>query len=276
MIFKKIRKGFTLLEVAIAMSILIVAMTALMGHEGIAIQMSDYSNKLSQATLLLQGKMLDVEYKLLKDGMDQLDDCEEGDFHEEEMRAFKWKACATKLEMSEGAPEQIVEQIKAALAGFTPMGAGDDKAAANIPTPDDMNNPMDAIGGNIEMIAGALPMLLQSLEDKVRKVRVEVTWKDAIAERSLVIERFITQLGEDRTDEGSEITDEDIAKDLADEAASQAIGNIISGQGAGSGSGSSGSGSGSSDSGQGNILGPGAGFGAGVQGGGGKAGKGGL
>ena len=222
-------RGFSLLEVAIAMSILIVAMVALMGHEGIAIQMSDYSNRLSQATLLLQGKMLDVEYKLLKDGMDQFDDCAEGDFHEEGMRAFAWKACAIKLEMNEGAGEQIAEQMKAALAGFTPMSS--EGKTAEAPTPpegpegSEGNSPLDALSGNIEMVAGALPMLLTQLEDKVRKVRVEVTWKDSIADRSLVIERFVTALGEDRTDAAQaaptdgEIIDDALKEKALDQAA---------------------------------------------------------
>lgn len=230
---KNAPKGFSLLEVAIAMSILIVAMVALMGHEGIAIQMSDYSNRLSQATLLLQGKMLDIEYKLLKDGMDQLDDCEEGDFHEEGMRNFAWKACAYKLEMNEGAGEQIVEQMKAALAGFTPMSAdGNSEAAAAAAAAGigeglegEGNNPLDALSGNIEMVAGALPMLLTQLEDKVRKVRVEVTWKDAIADRTLVIERFVTALGEDRTDAAQAApTDNELIQDALKD---KAIDNVV-------------------------------------------------
>jgi hypothetical protein len=225
-------KGFSLLEVAIAMSILIVAMVALMGHEGIAIQMSDYSNRLSQATLLLQGKMLDVEYKLLKDGMDQLDDCEEGDFHEEGMKLFNWKACAYKLEMAEGAGEQIVEQMKAALAGFSPMSA-DGNAAAPMGDPADGTegaSPLDALSGNVEMVAGALPMLLQQLEDKVRKVRVEVTWKDAVAERTLVIERFVTALGEDRTDAAQETqTDQEIIQEAIQNKAMDEVSNQLGG-----------------------------------------------
>jgi hypothetical protein len=225
-------KGFSLLEVAIAMSILIVAMVALMGHEGIAIQMSDYSNRLSQATLLLQGKMLDVEYKLLKDGMDQLDDCEEGDFHEEGMKLFNWKACAYKLEMAEGAGEQIVEQMKAALAGFSPMSTDGNAAAPAGDTGDgsDGASPLDALSGNVEMVAGALPMLLQQLEDKVRKVRVEVTWKDAVAERTLVIERFVTALGEDRTDAAQEQqTDQEIIQDALKDKAVDDVANQLGG-----------------------------------------------
>lgn len=94
-------KGFTLLEVMIAMAILVMALGALLGHEGIAIQMSDYSNRLGQATMLAQGKLLDLESKLLDDGMDAIDGCEDGDFRRQGFKQFRWKACGFKLEMQE-------------------------------------------------------------------------------------------------------------------------------------------------------------------------------
>lgn len=180
---KRNSHGFTLLEVMIALSILALALVALIGHEAIAIQMSDFSNRVSQATLLAQGKMLDVEHTLLKDAMDSLDDCEDGDFHEEGFREFKWKACAYKLELQEGASEQMTEQFMAMLGG-TGLGAGAD-------------GQMSAAGGQIAQVAGAIPMFLQQLEDQIRKVRVEVTWTDAIEERSVFFERFVTALGAD-------------------------------------------------------------------------------
>ena len=75
--------GFTLLEVMIALAILAVALSALLGHEGVAVQMSDYSNKVSQANLLAYGKLLDMEHKLINDSIDVLDNCEDGDFRDE-------------------------------------------------------------------------------------------------------------------------------------------------------------------------------------------------
>ena len=103
------QRGFTLLEVMIAMSILAMALVALLGHEGVAIQMSDYSNRLSQATLLAQGKFLDVEHTLLTDGMDTLDDCRDGDFRDEGFRRFEWKACGYPLEVAEGTADNLNE-----------------------------------------------------------------------------------------------------------------------------------------------------------------------
>ena len=214
-------RGFSLLEVLVAMAILVVALAALLGHQGVGIHMADFSNRVSQATMLAQGKMLDVEYALLTDSMDALDDCEDGDFREEGFRKFEWKACAYKLEMSDGAGDALAQQVMGMLAGFqlpgAAAGAGDD--------------PMAAVGGgglgaSVQMAMGALPTFLQLLEDKIRKVRVEVTWKDAVGERSIVLERFVTTLGEDRT--GSVPKDGEAEADPS-ELLNQAIQNLPGG-----------------------------------------------
>ena len=41
-------RGFSLLEVLVAMAILVVALAALLGHQGVGIQMADFSNRVSQ------------------------------------------------------------------------------------------------------------------------------------------------------------------------------------------------------------------------------------
>lgn len=209
------RGGFTLLEVVIAMAILVMALAALAGHEGIAIQMSDYSNRLSQATLLAQSKMLDLEHRLVEDEstMDDLDGCEEGDFGDEGFREFRWKACGYKLEVPEGATDAIAERFMTVFTGLVP-GAGAGAAGAEAAA-----DPASALIANqISMAVGAIPMFLQQLEDKIRKVRLEVTWKDVVGERTVVLERFITTLGQDRRGGAPppEAAGEDPAVDLGD------------------------------------------------------------
>ncbi len=186
-------RAFTLLEVMIAMAILVFALTALLGHEGISIQMSDYSNRSSQAAFLAQGKMLDIEHKLLKDSMDSLDNCEEGDFRDEGFRRFKWKVCAYKLEMQDGASDAITERFMQLLSGFGmgPEMAGDPGGGAGMG---------GMIAGQIGMAVGAIPMFLEQLEEQIRKVQLEVTWTDMVRERRLVLERFVTALGADPSD----------------------------------------------------------------------------
>lgn len=192
---RKGKKGFTLLEVMIAMAILILALTALFGHEGVAIQMSDYSNKMSQAVMLGQGKMLDIEYKMLKDSIDIYDNCEDGDFRGEEMKRFKWKVCAYKIEMDDGAAEAITEQFMSMISGF--MGGGDLGALGGLAAAagGGGNDKLNRALGSITAAVGAIPFFLQQLEDKVRKVRLEVTWKDAVDQRTLLFERYVTNLG---------------------------------------------------------------------------------
>jgi general secretion pathway protein I len=189
-------RGFTLLEVMIAMAILAMALVALLGHEGVAIQMSDYSNRVSQATMLAQGKFLDVEHKLIKDGMDTMDDCDDGDFRDEGFRRFKWKACAYPLEMEDGVADQLNEQIMGMMAG---MGMGDMETLMNAAASGGKgaDAQQGAMAAQVQQAIGAIPMFLEQLKDKVRKVRLEVTWTDPMGDRQVVLERFVTELGTD-------------------------------------------------------------------------------
>jgi len=70
------------------------------------------------------------------------------------------------------------------------MGAG---AAGGADPGGAMGNMM----GQLAMATGAIPMFLQQLEDKIRKVRVEVSWRDQTKTRRVVVERFVTALGAD-------------------------------------------------------------------------------
>lgn len=200
------QRGFTLLEVMIAMALLVVALAALIGHEAVAVQMSHYSNRASQAALLAQGKLLDIEHKLKTDDMEAFDDCESGDFIAEGFRQFKWKACGYKVEFPDGAAEALTEDLLGMVGGLgipgldaksLASGAALQGAAAAA-----AGNPAQAqqaqrVMGQVQMAIGAVPMFIQQLEDKVRKVKLEITWQDAIEERVLLVERFITTLGAD-------------------------------------------------------------------------------
>ena len=179
-------KGFTLLEVLIAMSLLALGLTALIGHQSVAVQMSHSSNQLGQANLLAQGKLLDLEHLLISESMDVLDNCEDGNFRREDFDEFEWKACAYKLEIDDGAVDQIGEQLLSTLSGS--MGL-------NFMDTESLSDDQSKLLGQATQFLGAIPMFLQRLEDKVRKVRVEVTWEDNVGERSVVVERFVTSLG---------------------------------------------------------------------------------
>jgi len=200
-------RGFTLLEVMIAMALLVVALAALIGHESVAVQMSHYSNRASQAALLAQGKLLDIEHTMKSDDMEAFDDCEQGDFISEGFRQFKWKACGYKVEFPDGAAEALTEDLMGMVGGLGIPGL-DAKALASgggaqLAAAASGGDPNQAarVMGQVQMAIGAVPMFIQQLEDKVRKVKLEITWQDAIEERVLLVERFVTTLGADPTNE---------------------------------------------------------------------------
>ena len=179
-------RGFTLLEVLVAMSLLALGLAALLGHQAVSVQMSHSSNQLGQANLLAQGKLLDLEHTLTSESMDVLDNCDDGNFRKEDFDEFEWKACAYKLEIEDGAIEQIGEQLLSTLSGS--MGL-------NFMDTESLSDDQAKLLGQATQFLGAIPRFLQRLEDKVRKVRLEITWNDAVGERSVVVERFVTSFG---------------------------------------------------------------------------------
>ncbi len=202
------QSAFSLLELLVAMSILAFALVALLGHQGVSIQMSDYSNKMSQAIFLAESKLLDIENDILTYSIDAYDNCQEGNFKSEGLKKFKWKACTFKLEVAEGASEMITERF---MSIFTGLGAGlgeggsgasDASKSSSTPTPNSSagmggGNPMEQAMGQVAMATGMIPSFLQQLQDQIRKVKLEITWKDSTQERRFVVERFITSLGSD-------------------------------------------------------------------------------
>ena len=85
-------QGFTLLEVMIALAILSVGLVALSDLNGGAINMHAYARRATEATLLLRGKMLDLEDILHKEGFSDFDDEKHGTFDEEGAPGFAWRA----------------------------------------------------------------------------------------------------------------------------------------------------------------------------------------
>jgi general secretion pathway protein I len=211
------QRGFSLLEIMIALAILAFALIALLGHQGVMIQASDFSNRVSQAVFLLESKLLDVKHKILSESVDVYDNCEDGDFKDEGFRGrfsnqYEWKVCAFKLEIQEGASEQLTERLMGLLSGSSGEGengmmngvgglnatqlGGLDPAAG-----------MEQAMGQIAMASGMIPTFLQQLEDQIRKVRIEVSWRDQTQTHKVVIERFVTSLGSDSA--GGEAPPED-------------------------------------------------------------------
>src|SRR3954470_19689546 len=85
-------RGFTLLEVMISLAILAVGLVAISGLNGGAVTMHAYGRRATEASLLLRGKMLDVEDDLQKNGFSDFDDEKHGDFVGDGAPDYAWSA----------------------------------------------------------------------------------------------------------------------------------------------------------------------------------------
>ncbi|MEW5848387.1 MAG: prepilin-type N-terminal cleavage/methylation domain-containing protein [Myxococcota bacterium] len=116
-------RGFTLLEVMVALAILGVGFMALMEAHGRAALATLDARNVTIGTFLARGKMLDVEYELKKDGFGDYDLAIEGDFSEEGYPDFKYSATARKIEIPVGQLGDSAGQL-GTLTSLLGEGAG--------------------------------------------------------------------------------------------------------------------------------------------------------
>lgn len=157
------KRGFTLLEALVAIGILAGLFTAIYGVQASAVRSVRYARDLQIAALLARDKMLEIEWKLKKDGFSVADMTMEGDFDEAEAPQFKWRA--------------EIHRVKA--EAFENMG-------------------MPATSGEVNPLAGAFApafqMIGRQLADQVRELRLWVIWKDGKYEESFDVVTHIVQL----------------------------------------------------------------------------------
>jgi len=157
------RRGFTLLEALVAIGILAGLFTAIYGVQASAVRSVRYARDLQLASLLARDKVLEVEWKLKKDGFSVADMTMEGDFDDADAPEFKWRA--------------EIRRVKA-------------EAFENMAVPDLGNeaSPLAAAFGP------AFSMIGRRLADQVRELRVVVSWKDGAYDESFDVVTHIVQL----------------------------------------------------------------------------------
>ena len=82
------RRGFTLLELMIAVFILAMAVAVLLGTQSTSMRMMGYANNTSVVTMLTRSKMQDIEYEVAqtvkKEGIkEKYEETIDGDFRDQ-------------------------------------------------------------------------------------------------------------------------------------------------------------------------------------------------
>ena len=170
------RRAFTLLEVTIALSILVVSLVILMESQGNAVFMSQDAEKVRVATMLAEEKMTEAQLRLEHEGWKNSDIDENGDFDDfgqedfrgtnlrldlsDQLEDYKWAYTIRQIEIS----------IPTDLGGMTGdlMEGG---YFGDQPNEDAANQNMDL--GDL----GISPdMISDYLADYIREVRIRVWW----------------------------------------------------------------------------------------------------
>jgi general secretion pathway protein I len=226
-------RGFTLLEVLVAVAILGLGLTIVLSSQTGVFWSYSRATKLSQAPGLLRCKMEEVELDLLIKGYPLLDEQDEGECCEDvdvEGYTCSWKV--EKVELPELPPE-----------GAFGSGGGADAGAAGEESTG-MGGPIGALatlqagppaegGGDLGSLAGMMgdsggpggiasmvlslvyPDLKPMLEASIRKITVTVHWKEGFNDRHLAVTQYVTNPQHGGIDP--------LADEGVDEAAEQAI-----------------------------------------------------
>ena len=188
--------GFTLLEVMISLAILAVALVAISDLNGGAVAMHAYSRRATEASLLLRGKMLDIEEELQKTGFSDFDDEKHGDFSEQGAPDYSWSAEILKPDVRLD-PAQLLSLLGAGQGGNAQgKAAGLAGAASSLAAA--FGGGSGALqglqgGGAAAMLAGPLGGVLTSqattfietLKKSVREIRLTVRWQDGKQQRGV-------------------------------------------------------------------------------------------
>ncbi len=193
---RRAARGFTLLEVMISLAILAVSLVAISDLNGTAVQMHYYARRSTQATLLIRGKMLDLEELLHKEGFHDFDDEKHGTFEDEGQPEYTWKAEILKPDI------QLDESSLLGLLGLGGNSTSNNAAGALPANANGLTQGLQGAAGAIGGLGGAAgglaalgPMagllqgqaknFIETLKKSVREVRLTVAWRDGANDRTI-------------------------------------------------------------------------------------------
>jgi general secretion pathway protein I len=187
------RRGFTLLEVMVALAVLALALTAVSDVVGAALRNHVRAHQLDVATMLARGRLAEAEATYEEEGFRDFDQTEAGTFDEEGHPEVTWKLEAIKpqLELGPDAVLKALTGIDGGVAGLLGLDAkaqgqgGSPAGATGGPTTSLAGSPL--AGSAVAMIQQQLTGLGEQIKSGVREVRLTVGWQDGKATESFTL-----------------------------------------------------------------------------------------
>ncbi len=183
------QRGFTLVEVMLALAILGMALVMLMRSAAGSLYATSQAQMLGVVTDLARAKMYDLEELLAKNGFNSSEQNEKGDFEDEGWPLIEWEAkieevelpnFETMKEVGEEASRDGGKGLAAQTGAKAPIGAGSGSTTEEA---------QSATGGFIEQYYSLISELLKA---SVRKVTLVVKWKVVGKDRDLKVITYVT------------------------------------------------------------------------------------
>lgn len=214
------RRGFTLLEVLVAIAILGLGLTMILSSQVGLFASASRGEHYTVATNLARCKMSEVELELLKNGYPLTDEKNEGDCCGDDGEpgyTCAWKIERVELpeasEMTLDGGAESADSMAGPFAALEKLGmmpGSEGQQGANTPTPS-LQNIAETVGES-SMASGIGPMVMSlvyptlkpMLEASIRKLTVKVEWKEGRKQREFAVTQYVTdpQQGELDSDPG--------------------------------------------------------------------------
>ncbi|MGF1465220.1 MAG: prepilin-type N-terminal cleavage/methylation domain-containing protein [Sandaracinaceae bacterium] len=191
----RLRGGFTLLEVMVAVAILSLAMVAIFSSQGGAVRTGVRARALTTATFLARCKMLEIEEQVANEGLPAISDRgEDGCCEDGEMDGYRCEWAIEQVILPDAlGGEEEGDGLLDALGGDEGQG---DELSPPPAGPDATVQDALSGAGSADMLGSlalqyAFPVLKPAIESQVRRATVTVLWTEGESEQSFDVVQFL-------------------------------------------------------------------------------------
>ena len=173
-------RGFTLLEVLVAVAILAISLTSLLSSQMDALRATRYAQTVTAVAFLAEAKLIDIEFELKREGWGDADKEFEGDFAEDGWPDVTYTCLVDMIELPEYQALQMAHDAADTDGG---IGAG----VGGVDMQDTGEQAFDMLGMVWPIVKGAV-------EQSIRKATCTAYWQDGKIEHDFAVATYWTDV----------------------------------------------------------------------------------